>query len=325
MGRIVESIFGHGEVLSSLLRVVKGGRLPSTLLFSGPEGVGKKKVAYALAQVLLCEKGEGCGQCSSCLRVEKQESEALLLLSPEKEGSFIKVEQSRQVLDFIRLKMDVGTSRVVIIDGADRLNPHAANLLLKTLEEPPQRTYFVLIASSLAGVLSTIRSRSQILRFPILSSEDLHQFVKSQGWQNLPVSLISASGGSPGKLQAMVEGAWAEVRQGAMNFMSGAFNGDYNQFHQLKEQVKDKEVALLTCRSLQTLLRDGLWAKTHQEGWVNGDCDQVVHYLAQMKAENLLKMADGAKQVEEGILAHFDRALLFENLWYLYREQCQVT
>ncbi len=329
MGRILDSVLGHEGQISSLLQVIEAGRLPSTLLFCGLEGVGKKKVALAMAQILVCEKREGCGECPPCVRLDNGQSESLLLISQEKRGSLIKAEESRQVLKFLRLKMDGGCSRVIVIDGADRLNPHAANILLKTLEEPPERTYFILIASGLGAVLPTIRSRSQVIRFSPLSNGILKKYVHSKGGGPedgvIADWIIDASGGSLGKLERMGDGSWGEVRQAAMNFMSGALNGNMDYFHSLKGLVRDREEALFMSRWLQTVLRDGLWAKTHSEGWLNGDCQGMVDYLAQMRARSLLEMADGAKGVEIGIQANFDRTLLFEDLWYKYRDVMNLS
>src|SRR5262249_37291621 len=130
MARILDNVKGHHETIASLMDMRKKNRLHPVLLFVGPAGVGKKKVAIGVAQMLVCEKTpEACGVCGPCIRVEKNSSESLRLVAPQ--GTQLKVEQAREVQDWLSYKQ-LGTSRIVILDDADKLNPQAANSLLKT-------------------------------------------------------------------------------------------------------------------------------------------------------------------------------------------------
>ena len=322
MARILDDILGHQHQISSLLEMISRNRLPQTFLFTGPEGIGKKKIALALTQILTCQNptqdsdGESlaCGKCSNCIEISKEESHLLLLLAPEKKNSFIKIEQSRHIFDFTRLQIQGRQPRVIIIDGADFLNPQAANALLKILEDPPKKTYFILIASHLGRVLPTIRSRSQIVSFSPLPPSILKQKINAPNW------MIASSGGSLSKLEIMVEQSWSELRQVAMDFVSAAYNNDGDYFHKLNNVVKDRETTLFIGYWLQTILRDGLWAKTHQEGWINGDCQSMIKCLTALESKQLIDMADETKQLERGIHANYDKLLLFEKLWYFYRD-----
>ena len=103
------------------------------------EGIGKRQVAVAVAQQLLCSgRQEACGECSDCIRVKAGKHESVLL---QPDGAQIKVEQSRSVIKFLSLKSNHSV-RIVIIDDAHLMNSQAANSLLKILEEPPSGVYF---------------------------------------------------------------------------------------------------------------------------------------------------------------------------------------
>ncbi|MCB0350517.1 MAG: hypothetical protein KDD38_05000 [Bdellovibrionales bacterium] len=169
--RIFDSVVGHKLAIKKLLMMVAAGRMPNCLLFVGPAHQGKKNVALGLAQALLCEtSNEACGQCSSCVRVAAQQSEGVILVEPEKNQ--IKIDAARNVVQQISLAK-WGKARVVIIDDAHLLNPQAANALLKSIEEPPPNTHFVLISASQENILKTLRSRSQIMRFAGLTKQEL--------------------------------------------------------------------------------------------------------------------------------------------------------
>jgi Rad3-related DNA helicase len=143
------------------------------LLFEGPLGVGKFLAAHGIAQFFVCENNRinetACGTCATCLRAETLPSETILLIQPEK--GMIKLDQAKMATDFLHLRTDRGT-RVIIIDEAQKLNPQAANHLLKTLEEPPENCFFILVAPSGEALLPTIQSRTIRIRFkPLKRSE----------------------------------------------------------------------------------------------------------------------------------------------------------
>jgi DNA polymerase-3 subunit delta' len=185
---IGSEIVGHDSTIEKLKNMIRAGRMPGCMLFVGAPEQGKKMVATYLAQILLCEQkpseekkivavpADACGVCSSCLRVAKNQSEGLMILAPEK--GVIKIEAAMAVVRQLSLSA-WGRARVVIIDDAHLLNPQAANALLKSIEEPPPHTYFVLISSSQESVLKTLRSRSQIVRFKSLNIVEANKIGRS--------------------------------------------------------------------------------------------------------------------------------------------------
>lgn len=166
-------------------RTLKSGRLASTYLFVGPEGVGKKRFALQLAKGLLCQRarGEGfeaCGECESChlFAAGNHPDLHVVGLLPDKSelavSQFLGDKEHRHgagLCHDISLKPFFGRRRIAIIDDADHFNPSSANCLLKTLEEPPAHSLLILIGTSPSRQLPTIRSRSQMVRFSPLAAE----------------------------------------------------------------------------------------------------------------------------------------------------------
>jgi DNA polymerase-3 subunit delta' len=173
MAQILGRLRGHRSVVGRIQKAFREGKLPHGLLFEGPLGVGKFLAAHSIAQYFVCEFNQthesACGVCPACNRAESLPSESILLIQPEK--GMIKLDQTKMATEFLQLRSSRGT-RVIIIDEAQKLNTQAANHLLKTLEEPPQNCFFILVAPSGESLLPTIQSRTIRIRFkPLKRSE----------------------------------------------------------------------------------------------------------------------------------------------------------
>ena len=166
-------VIGHPRLVSLLSRAVARGTVPPSLLFAGPAGVGKRRVATALAESLNCLQPvtnlpelerDACGQCASCRRIARGMHPDVIVLEPGDSGS-IKIEAVRDVVDRASYRPFEGRRRVVIIDDADALVAPAQNALLKTLEEMPAASIFLLVSALPDALLPTVRSRCPRLRF----------------------------------------------------------------------------------------------------------------------------------------------------------------
>ena len=180
-------ILGHDRNIQRFADSLQRNRLASTFLFVGPAGVGKRAFALKFAQGLLCESSaddsiDPCGQCPACQQVIAATHPDLIQISRPAGKAFIPVElfigdkehrRQRGLCHDIGLKPFSGKRKVAIIDDADFLNVEGANSLLKTLEEPPPNSVLILIGTSEQQQLSTIVSRSQVIRFSPLSHQDV--------------------------------------------------------------------------------------------------------------------------------------------------------
>ena len=163
---------GYGDRMVQLMRSVQAGRIVHALLFVGPHGSGKRTMANLLAQAMLC-KGAGekpCGVCPACKRYLAGSHPDARTVRPEKKT--IGVDEIRDLIDYLSLRPYEGGRHIAIIEQADRMTPPAQNALLKTLETPPGDAMFILIADSAGGLLPTILSRCQTVRFTDLSVEE---------------------------------------------------------------------------------------------------------------------------------------------------------
>lgn len=153
--------------------------LPHALLLHGMAGVGKRQLALALAEWLLCEHplgGSACGQCSSCnwleqgghpdLRIVEPRADDAETDKPKRSRRLIAVDDIREATDMLALSSHQGGWRVVLIQPAEAMNTAAANALLKTLEEPPPRVMLILVSHQPRRLLPTVLSRCQKLVVP---------------------------------------------------------------------------------------------------------------------------------------------------------------
>src|SRR5215217_94220 len=176
---------GHTHLLDLIARAATRGSLPPSVIFAGPDGVGKRMAAVALAQLMNCPNlppaGErhtsdrhpdACGTCASCKRIARGVHADVLLIEPGDSGA-IKIDQVRDAIERSAYRPFEGRRRVVILDEADAMNADAQNAVLKTLEEPPAASTFVLVTSRPDMLLPTVRSRCQRLRFGRLSPADV--------------------------------------------------------------------------------------------------------------------------------------------------------
>ena len=239
-----DEILGHESALERFQRSVDRGRLASTYLFVGPEGIGKRSFALKLAQSLLCEQNPEtklklCGTCPSCQQIRAKSHPDLILISKPKDKAFIPVEtfigdkehrRQQGLCHEIGLKPFAGGRKIAIIDDADFLNQEGANSLLKTLEEPPPNSLLILIGTSQHRQLSTIVSRSQVVRFNPLSNQQVLSVLQRTNLlesEGVPAEkLAQCSGGSVATAVRLSDPETLEFRR---SFFSQLATGDPGQ------------------------------------------------------------------------------------------------
>ncbi len=175
-------IVGHRRVIVLLSRAVFRESLPPTLMFTGPSGVGKWRTAVATAAAVNCLEPlrqlpaelpiDACGKCRACDRIARGVFVDVLALEPDDRAS-IKIDVVRGVLETAQYRPFEGQRRFVLIRDADALEPAAQNALLKSLEEPPASTTFILVTTIPGALLPTVRSRCMRLTFGRLTPQEL--------------------------------------------------------------------------------------------------------------------------------------------------------
>jgi DNA polymerase-3 subunit delta' len=228
-------VIGHRRIVALLARSIARDSLTPSLIFAGLPGVGKRLTATALAQALNCLEmwdglkavpytdtvGNGlqavpsdgqstpldsCGTCAACTRIARGIHADVHVLEPGDTGS-IKIEQVREVVDRAAYRPFEGRRRIVVIDEADTLAPPAQNALLKTLEEPPSLSVFVLVTARPDVLLPTVRSRCPRLDFRPLSPNEIALALVARGQTETAARAVAAAAdGSLGRaLEARAE------------------------------------------------------------------------------------------------------------------------
>lgn len=158
----------------------KTNRLSHALLITGADGVGQEELAREMVKDLMCEldQAAACGNCHSCQLMRADTHPDFRVLDGE--ASSIKVDQVRLLVRQMSQKPQVGQNKVVLITHAQAMNINAANAVLKALEEPSARTYFVLTSSQSTRLLATIRSRCLLINVPTPTKADVTQWLGEQ-------------------------------------------------------------------------------------------------------------------------------------------------
>lgn len=203
-----------------LLGRFQSGRAPHALLIRGEPGTGKGQFALALAQYLLCEKpvaDTACGECKGCQLNLAGTHPDLEVIEPEEQDKAIKVDQIRSVVDFVGKKAQLDGYRVVVLCPAEAMNVNASNALLKSLEEPGESTLLVLVSHQVSALLATIRSRCQVMDFPIPERDSALEWLgPAVGDNSKAEKLLNVAGGAPVKALQLNESEWLGERSNVL-------------------------------------------------------------------------------------------------------------
>jgi DNA polymerase-3 subunit delta' len=224
-----QGIEGHDHLVERFRSALERGRMSGSFLFVGPAGIGKHTFALKLAQTLLCDTRleadlDPCGTCAACTQVAAVTHPDLLTVSKPVDRAYIPLDlmigdkdhRMRQGLCHdIALKPFMGDRKIAIVDDADLLNAEGANSLLKTLEEPPPRSVMILVGTTPAKQLPTIRSRCRIIRFDALPEDTVADLLLRGGHVNDSDEarrLAQLADGSVGRALQMTDGGLVEFR-----------------------------------------------------------------------------------------------------------------
>jgi len=324
-----ESIVDQEKPVRLLSRIIRKGKIPHALLFTGIEGVGKKKAANVFAMACNCPalvspnqqvsgtdsdhetKGDPtspCGKCKSCKKIISGNHPDVISIEPEK--AHIRIRQIRDLCHALALKPYEARHRVVIISEAHALNPEAGNSLLKLLEEPPDRTVLVLTAHHLHDLLPTIASRCQHIRFNPISHDVLTDFLVTK--QKIPAReadlLATLAKGSLTRALSLVSTAWTEHRAWVLQLME---KGPSRQspldrvttllaFSEKLAQKKDRVEIMLEI--LKVWFRDLMIYQLSPDMVVNKDLSHTLKRISEETAmDDLLSAYDAVQSAQEKI------------------------
>lgn len=266
-----KNLIGHAATTDYLKKIIAEENFPHAVIFSGAEGIGKRLAAEICAAALLCENstdGEPCGTCENCRLVAAKSHPDFYVVEPEvtKTTRNIKIGQIREMQNEASLRPINSARRVVIIDGAELMNKAAANCLLKTIEEPPSQTIFILLTANRSSLLMTIRSRCMTINFDKLSAEQIRDalIVREVDTQEAERLSIIADG-SFGRALKLKDSGGAKLREDALDTLEKIFRAEltneeiFAKGAQIAEQ--SREIFSEFINHVQKLLRDICFAE----------------------------------------------------------------
>jgi DNA polymerase III delta' subunit len=205
-----KNIAGNIRVKKILKMALERDRIPNSLLFTGPEGIGKRQMALALAKALNCREAaaDSCDSCPSCRAIEAGRFPDVMTI-PDADRDIL-IDEIRFLKQVAFLKPMAGRKRVFILNRADSMNADAANSLLKVLEEPPSFSHFILLTDRPYLLLPTIVSRCQTLAFSAVRKEEIEKILVERDYPPDQARILSLL--VDGNLERALELDWDEVQ-----------------------------------------------------------------------------------------------------------------
>lgn len=307
------SAFQHLEssqphAIPVLRAALQGGRLHHAYLFTSRDATAITQVQRAMALTLVCEKESGCGECAACRKTESGNHPDVAKLTPN-EKDVINVEMVRELTTRLSLKANEARYKIVVVERADRMNANAQNALLKTLEEPPGATVFLVGTTQPRSLAITIRSRCQRMRLAARSTEavteELTQALPELD-KKLARVLAALAGGDLASAKATLEAGAEEVRANTI----AATQTDRLRYAMsaAADLGSDRDRADLALAFLEVLVRDGL-AKAH-----GASPEQIIDEAPALSGAKLAKAAARLTELRRFDRMNLNRTLALESL-----------
>ena len=327
-----DGIIGHQENKAFLEHMLQGERKTPSLLFYGPEGIGKKKMAQHFAKAFLCLRDplHMCS-CESCRAMEQGAHPDYLQVEPQ--GAFIVLSQIQNLVKVAAMAPVLSHYKECLIDQADKMNEAAQNSLLKLLEEPPAYWLFILVTDHVERLLPTIRSRVIQLHFALLTKAETQKVLELlpslpnaapgdeawQAWTAQKKILASLAGGSVGKAVAMFQANALELRKELLEILGHIGQGDLLTFMAGIPLVlrSERQESLVILELLALLLRDGLVLSTRLTvPLYNEDLrGKLTTLFAKWPVEALRSALDMLQEARQGVGSFVNRRLVLEALF----------
>ncbi|MEN6622174.1 MAG: DNA polymerase III subunit delta' [Smithella sp.] len=315
-------IYGHERQIAILKKTMAQRRVGHAYLFSGINAVGKRTLAGEFAKALNCEKADtiqdSCGQCSSCLKIQHANHADVLLVKAD--GQFIRINAIREIQERMKFRPFEGGWRTVIIDEADKMNDHAANALLKTLEEPSASNILILISSRPYSMPATIISRCRHMQFNPLPATIIASYLTEQKGmdQQKSYTLAGLAGGSIGRALELDEENISTFRTEIMQLLINAKKDDpisllnlASNFGQDKNKIKQGLDIINSC------FRDALIFKETRksEMIINTDKFSFIDILAKnLTGNQILQNISLISKAWESIEQNVNKTLTLETM-----------
>ena len=320
----LDEIIGHHRQLEMLRLALASGRLHHAYLFVGPDGIGKRTLAIALAKAVHCNErtADFCGSCINCRRIADGNHPDVRLVEPLAGKKEISIQQVRDFEREFNYRSFTGKRKIIIVDPATLMNLASQNALLKTLEEPPVDSLIVLVASSAGGLLPTLRSRCLRISFaPLARSDVVHYLRTTQGMTGAEIEFLAAmSMGSIGAAMGLDKEAFVEKRRIWAGIVGALKAGDYQAAVVAAEGLAgNRDDALKFLAWAQTWHRDLLvyGVAGDNSDLVNSDMsEQIAQKAAPAESEQHIAALTASHRAAAAIQRNLNRRMVLET--YLF-------
>jgi DNA polymerase-3 subunit delta' len=331
MNSVTKILPWHTTQWHSLWEAKRNNRFSSALLFAGAAGLGKMQFAQSLGEIILCEKfstqNTACGGCHSCGLMRAKSHPDFMLVEPDQGGHIIKIDQIRSVIHSSGETTQQGGYRVIIINPAAAMNQYAANALLKTLEEAPPRTLFILISNQSLRLPATIISRCQKIIFQKPTRQIALTWLEEKSIANSEL-LLNLSDGAPLLVPLLLEKDVLAIRKIL-----------YQGLEELSQGRADPLLLAAQCQDYDTLwifkllffwLQDLLRLQVTQQSveLINFDYQSVfLAIIKNISQKNLMDYLEHIQYLYGKLLnmQNLNKQLLLEDLfirWRYYHGSC---
>jgi DNA polymerase-3 subunit delta' len=324
------------RILSAFL---KHKALPNALLFSGIEGSGKKDAAVIFAMACNCERlwnrelhaeesrrlwSIPCRKCRSCKKIENRSHPDILFVEPS--GIWIKIGQIRDLYAILGMKPYEARQRIIIINNAQMMNPEAGNALLKILEEPPERTVFILIVLEKTDLLPTLASRCQHIRFNPIPLRRIIKILETKfgiTGEQADIAAAISNGSLPkaitftGATEKKIQ--WIEYRNQILN-ACGATSSLPNTKRSISASLafaaglsENKKNLVDALELLKCFIRDLIAFQFEPDRIINKDLTKQIRYASEGKDLHvLMAQIETIHQAQKDIIANVNPKLSME-------------
>ena len=251
----------HEDIMDKLITNIRKGVSQHAYIFEGERGAGSFSCAMLFAAALVCGKREvaPCGSCNACILAKAGNHPDIHIISPLKDKKNIVVDQIRDLLKDAYKKPYENEKKVYIVAYGDEMNEQAQNAFLKLLEEPPEYAVFVILAENAEGLLLTVRSRCEKIKFPPIAKEKIKEILENS-YKDIKNAdfLARYAGGNIEKAKRLAEKeGFMALRQGAFELLPKILSKDILESYDIAEFTEhNKDDAETILKLWQDFLRD---------------------------------------------------------------------
>ncbi|MCP3923999.1 MAG: hypothetical protein GY714_15580 [Desulfobacterales bacterium] len=319
------------EKVDKILSLFLGNMKKSnSFLFSGPEGTGKSQKSINYAMAVNCSNNsisskaeQFCGICKSCIKIKSSNHPDIITLKPT--DNLIKIDKIRDLLKIVSLKPYEAKYRFIIIQNADLMNIEASNALLKSLEEPPSNTMFILTTSREQNLIDTVLSRCFIIKFKPIDIVNFSECLTKEHGIDEKDSYILAvlSGCDLEKSLKMKRDGWIIKRDWIIDQIINLEVYISRDLILLAEKISNNKIhVVLFIKIIISIYRDVEIYKNCSELIVNKDKINYINQLSlELSSDLVYKRYEIALEAEKALKSNMNLKLLIENMVFRLAEK----